>query len=289
MAWSLAFIGVYAILVGVASLIEVPAGQGLSAFQLNFLIRIGSLAAALIAAFALRGPAAPSAAFVVAGLGIGVVTGGGSILYCFALQSMSVPLVVTLSNLYLVITAALGIVVLAEPLTIVKVLGFAATLAGVVVLSHAPSRYGVSHSSAPTNAGPSKRAYLIMAAYVVVVGVGAFLEKPALRGLDATALNALMSVAMASVAGVALAAGGHRLPNRRRSLAAVGVGAMIGTGAVFYFLGLRGLPVSVAASASNASIVVTVLLSAVTQHQPLGWDRGAAVLTTLVGVTMLAL
>ena len=79
---------------------------------------------------------------------------------------------------------------------------------------------------------------------------------------------------MTAVAGVALAVKGPPLSMTNRTLGCLGVGAMIEAASVFYFLGLRGLPVSVAA-ASNASVVVTVVLSAVFLHQPLGRARDA--------------
>jgi drug/metabolite transporter (DMT)-like permease len=128
-----------------------------------------------------------------------------------------------------------------------------------------------------------------MGIYIVLIGVGAFLEKPALKGLAATQLNALMGIAMTAVAGIALAVKGPRLPMTKRTFGALGVGVMIGTASVFYFLGLRGLPVTVASAASNASVVVTVVLSAIFLHQRLGRARGAALALTLLGVTLLAL
>jgi drug/metabolite transporter (DMT)-like permease len=56
-----------------------------------------------------------------------------------------------------------------------------------------------------------------------------------------------------------------------------------------YFLGLRSLPVSVAAAASNSYIVVTVLLSTLVLHEPMTKARGGAMILTLGGVTLLAL
>ena len=50
-----------------------------------------------------------------------------------------------------------------------------------------------------------------------------------------------------------------------------------------------GLPVSVASAASNASVIVTVVLSAILLHQPLGRARGAAIALTLLGPTLMAL
>ena len=64
--------------------------------------------------------------------------------------------------------------------------------------------------SAPTRL--QARGFVIMGIYVVMIGVGAFLEKPALKGLTATQLNVLMGIAMTAVAVIALAVRGPRLP-----------------------------------------------------------------------------
>jgi drug/metabolite transporter (DMT)-like permease len=98
-----------------------------------------------------------------------------------------------------------------------------------------------------------------------------------------------MGIAMTAVAGIALAVRGPRLPRTKRTLGGLGVGVMIGTASVFYFLGLRGLPVSVASAASNSSVVVTVVLSAIFLHQPLSRARGAAIALTLLGAILLGL
>ncbi len=299
---SLGYVAVYVALAGVASFIEKPAGRGFGAFQLNALIRAGSLAAAAVALVFAHGLVFPAASYLLAGLGIGLLTGTGSILYCFGLNYLPVSLVVTLSNLYIVITIVLGIVVLHEPITVLKIVGLTCTMAGVLVLGRSPARYAAhpeaSSASTPNAAHPEassastplqSRGFAIMGIYVVMIGVGAFLEKPALKGLAATQLNALMGIAMMAVAGIALAVRGPRLPMTKRTLGGLGVGVMIGTASVFYFLGLRGLPVSVASAASNASVIVTVVLSAIFLHQPLGRARGAAIALTLLGATLLAL
>src|SRR5215831_17848707 len=87
---SLAYVAVYVLLVGVASFIEKPAGRGFGAFQLNALIRVGSLAAAAVALVFAHGPAFPAAGYLFAGLGIGLLTGVGSMLYCFGLNYTSI-------------------------------------------------------------------------------------------------------------------------------------------------------------------------------------------------------
>jgi drug/metabolite transporter (DMT)-like permease len=282
-------VAIYVVLAGVASFIEMPAGRGFGAFQLNALIRAGSLAAAAVALVFAHGVVFPAASYLLAGLGIGLLTGAGSMLYCFGLNYLPVSLVVTLSNLYIVITIVLGIVVLHEPVTVLKIVGLTCIVAGVLVLGHSPARQAANPEASSAGTPVQGRGFAIMGIYIVMIGVGAFLEKPALKGLAATQLNALMGIAMTAVAGIALAVRGPRLPMTKRTLGGLGVGVMIGTASVFYFLGLRGLPVSVAAAASNSSIVVTVVLSAIFLHQPLSRARDAAIALTLLGATLLGL
>ena len=196
---------------------------------------------------------------------------------------------VTLSNLYIVITVVLGIVVLHEPVTVLKIAGLGCIMAGVLALAHSPARHAAHPEASSAGRPVQARGLAIMAFYIVMIGVSTFLEKPALKGLTATQLNVVMGIAMTAVAGIALAVKGPRLPMTKRTLGGVGVGVMIGSASVFYFLGLRGLPVSVASAASNASVVVTVVLSAVFLHQPLGRTRGGAIVLTLLGATLLGL
>jgi hypothetical protein len=59
MTVSLGYVGAYVVLVGVASFIESPVGRGFGAFQLNVLIRTGSLVAALVALILTHGFAIP--------------------------------------------------------------------------------------------------------------------------------------------------------------------------------------------------------------------------------------
>ena len=287
---SFGFIAAYAVLVSVASVIEVPIARGFGSVQLNLLIRLGSLVVAVLALFVVHGINVPTGPAALAGLGIGVLTGAGSIVYCLTLVDLPLSLVVVLSNLYIVITFVLGITLLHEPVTALKIGGLVLTLGGVLLLAYPPSsRYAVHSAMSVARKAPPARAFLLMAGYVLIIGIGAFLEKPALRGLDATQLNGLMAFSMTAVALVAFVIEGPKMPTSPRSLGGLGVGAMVGVASVAYFLGLRGLPVSVAAAASNSYIVITVLLSTLLLHQPMTRARGGAIILTLGGVTLLAL
>ena len=287
---SFAFIAAYAVIIAIASVIEVPISRGFASVQLNLLIRLGSLGVAVLALVVVHGIAVPTGPFALAGLGIGILTGIGSIVYCIALIEMPLSLVVTLANLYIVITCLLGMTLLHESVTVLKIAGLTLTLGGVLLLAYPPSsRYGVHSATSVAKKAPKARVFLTMGGYIVIIGIGAFLEKPALRGLDATQLNGLMAVAMTAIALVAFAVESPRLPMSFRSLGALGVGAMVGVASVAYFLGLRSLPVSVAAAASNSYIVITVLLSALVLHQPMTKVRSGAIAITVGGVTLLGL
>lgn len=131
--------------------------------------------------------------------------------------------------------------------------------------------------------------FSLLALFLALVGVSTFLEKPALRQLDATQLNALQAVGMLVVAGLALATVREFPKPGHRMASSMGVGAMIGLGSIFYFLGLTRLPVSVAVGAANAYVVVTVLLSVFIGHAGLPRAKGLAIVLTLVGITLFVL
>ncbi len=112
MMLSLAAIGAYVLLVGVASFIEVPVGCELDALQLNALIRTGSAALAITAFLVVHGISLPTLLPLAAGFGIGPLAGAGSICYCFALNYLALSLVVSVANLSIVVTTALGLAIL---------------------------------------------------------------------------------------------------------------------------------------------------------------------------------
>ena len=136
-----------------------------------------------------------------------------------------------------------------------KIAGLTCIVAGVLALGHSPTRYA-AHSGA-SSASPASPA---------------------------------SSASPASPASSASPASPARPRRQARGFVIMGIYiVMIGAASVFYFLGLRGLPVSLASAASNTSVIVTVVLSAIFLHQPLGRARGAELALTLLGATLLAL
>jgi O-antigen ligase len=76
-------------------------------------------------------------------------------LYCFGLDYLPASLVVTLSNLYIVITVVLGIVLLHEPVTALKIAGLICIMAAVLVLARVPARHAASPEASSASSASS--------------------------------------------------------------------------------------------------------------------------------------
>ena len=95
-------------------------------------------------------------------------SGVGSMFYCFGLDYLPVSLVVTLSNLYIVVTLVLSIVILHEPVTVLKICGFIAILAGVLVLARPPARHTANPEACPASTPVQRRGLAITGIYIVM-------------------------------------------------------------------------------------------------------------------------
>jgi drug/metabolite transporter (DMT)-like permease len=280
----LGFIGANVVLVGVASFLEQPLSRQLDAFRLGAALRLGGLLMAVLALLVARGPAVPDLAPGLAGVGIGLILGIGSAFYCLALSRLAPWLAASVANGYVTVTILLGVVVLGEHLTSFVIIGLALTLAGIVALSWRDPPAGERR-----DARRSLASVWPLVPYILLVGVGAFLEKPALRTLTPLQLNALTALGMAIVAVAAVGVRDRRLPTGSAALGAGGVGLLLGLAAVGYYLGLDRLPVSVAATLSNTSVLVTAALAVVIRHQAVTRRQVIGAVTTLAGVSLLTL
>lgn len=283
MLTALAFIGASVVLGGVASFLEHPLSRQLDAFQLGAALRIGGLVLAASALLATRGPVLPGLASGLAGLGIGLILGVGSVFYCLALAGLAPWFAASVANGYIAVTILLGVVVLGETLTWPAIAGLALTLAGIVALSWRKPDAAESHDR------PSLAAMWPLGPYILLVGLGVFLEKPALRGVTALQLNLLTALGMALVAVAAVMIRDHRLPTGPAARGGGGVGLLFGLGALGYYLGLEDLPVSVAATLSNTSVLVTAVLTVAVRRQPITRPQAAGAVATLAGVSLLTL
>lgn len=124
--------------------------------------------------------------------------------------------------------------------------------------------------------------------YSLALGIATFLEKPGLRLMNAYQMNALTAVGITIVAVAAMVILKPSMPSFAAAGAGLGIGALIGVGAVFYFLGLVRLPVSVAATVANTYVVVTLVLSIFLLHDSLNWPKGIGLALTIAGVMLLS-
>lgn len=283
MLTALGLVGVYVVLVGVASFLERPLASRLDAFQMDAALRLGALILAVAALLAGRGLAWPGGAPAGAGIGIGLIAGIGSVCYCLSLYRMRPWVAASVANGYVGVTVLLGVLVLGEALTAFVAAGLVLTIAGVAALSWRRSRK--THHSATQ----SLTAAWPLAAYIGLVGVSTFLEKPALRHLAALQLNALTAVGMAVVGIAAVGVRDHAFPTGSAALATAGVGGMLGLGAIGYYLGLDHLPVSVAATLANTAVLVTAALAVVVDHEPISRRQVVGAAATLAGVCLLTI
>lgn len=284
MVAGLGFIAVYVVLVGVVSFLEQPLAQKLDAFRLGAALRLGALTTAVAALLAGRGSVIPDLEPGLVGVGIGLVLGIGSVFYCLALSRLRAWVAASVANGYVAVTVLLGVVVLGEDMTWFVVAGLVLTLAGVIALSW----------QEPAEA-ESQGVHRFLAAawplgvYIVLVGTGAFLAKPALGSLSALQLNALTALGMAAVALAAVGVRDRRVPTGPAARATAGVGVLLGLGGVGYYLALERLPVSVAATLGNTSVLVTAALAILVRHQTVTPRQIAGAATTLIGICLLTI
>jgi len=280
MNFSLGLIGLYVVLVGIASFAEKPVSGKLDAYRLTAALKVGTLAVAvpaLLIAGQWRHASIPA---VGAGLGIGLISGIGSAFYCFAVKRTPLDVAATFSNAYVIVTAVLGITILGEPLTVLRVLGLILTIAGIVALSVRGGGTG------PHGLG---KTVSLLGIYVVVVGVATFLEKPALHYLAPLQLNVLVAAGMVAAGFGALLIFDRSVGWGLPWVEAGGIGALIGLGGVFYYLGLVHLPVSVAATLSDTYILLTVGLGVIFLQERLGWFRIAGIAATVAGIVLVSI
>lgn len=130
--------------------------------------------------------------------------------------------------------------------------------------------------------------FAFILAYVVLFGVATLLQKPLDKDLGPVDLNVVMGIGMVVSTLPIMLFKHHGLPAPRVLLFGLGVGAMMGIGSLLYLLGLRTLPVTVAATLSIGYIAVTAVLAVIVFHESVTVWKVAGILLTVAGAALLA-
>jgi len=129
-----------------------------------------------------------------------------------------------------------------------------------------------------------------LAAYIVAVGVGSFLQKFVMNKVTPFQLDVMTALGLLviSVPALFLAQKNLTLPFLSAPLAWV-VGILFALGSFVYVLAVARLPVSIAAPVSAGYIVLAVLLSTLFLKEPMGLMKGVGIALTVVGVALLSI
>lgn len=129
------FVGLYVLVVGVATFLMKVGLKNLSPYQLNFLMGIGmfltGVPALLLAHKSFKIPTAE----LPMGLLIGVLMAGGSILYVLSFSKLSAGVASVLATTYVVVVVLLSWIFLKESFDWVKIVGLSLTLVGTAMLT----------------------------------------------------------------------------------------------------------------------------------------------------------
>jgi drug/metabolite transporter, DME family len=266
-------------------------GSGLSAVAVNAL-RSTIAGVAFLAAWPLLGelrPVAPVAlALLIASLVAGLAI--GDTLYFAAIARIGVARALPISMGYPVLTAALAVTLLGEPIGLVSALGMGATLVGVYLVARPERGQAAEHASAG-------RAYGVGIAMAVAAAVGwsvsAVLLGPALEHVDVWTASAIR----APLAGLVLwllAARAGGLPERAQLrglpllvIASTGLLNVLAT--VLFLASIDSAGAARAAVLTATSPVFAVPLAILVLHERATWQLGLGAACSVAGVAALTL
>ena len=128
-----------------------------------------------------------------------------------------------------------------------------------------------------------------LAAYIVAVGVGSFLQKFVMGKVSPYQLEVITAIGMfvVSVPALLIAQKSLHLPIRSAPLALL-VGLLFALGSFVYVLAVSRLPVSIAAPVSTGYVVLAVALSAIFLKEPITLLKGVGIVFTIAGVAILS-
>ena len=223
---------------------------------------------------------------LVAGSLWGTAAGGfmllGAYLFARSLRTGSISINAPVFRLSFVLTAALAVVVLGEPLTGAKVGGIALALAAAWLLLGRPAPDG--------GRGETRAALAQVLVATVAVGIGSFLYS---LGLRAGAPPASLIVAQASLVCplatlLAAARDGGIRPSRPALRNAPLAGAALALGSVFMVEAMARVDASIAVPIAQMGFVVSVLLGFAFLREAFSWRKAGGVAAAVAALASLA-
>jgi len=128
------FVGIYVLVVGVATFLMKVGLKNLTPYQLNFLMGIGMMLTGIPALLiAQRSFKIPVKEFPM-GLVIGILMAGGSIFYVLAFNKLSAGVASVLATAYVLVVVLLSWIFLKESFDAFKIAGITLTLIGASLL-----------------------------------------------------------------------------------------------------------------------------------------------------------
>lgn len=130
---------------------------------------------------------------------------------------------------------------------------------------------------------------LFLLGYILLVGIGSFLQKFGMKELTPYQINFLMAIGMlvTTVPALLVKQGNLAIPLKPLPLGIV-IGLLMALGSISYVLSLSRIEVGTAAAVSTSYVVVVALLSAVFLDEKFGWQKIAGIVLALAGVAMIS-
>ena len=130
--------------------------------------------------------------------------------------------------------------------------------------------------------------YLVIAGYIVLVGVATFLMKASLKTLTPYQLNFLMGIGMliTGLPALWLAQKSFKLPTKEIPVG-LAIGLMMAVGSILYVLALNKLSASVASVLAASYVAVVVILSLIFLKESMDLVKIGGLTLVFVGVLLL--
>lgn len=130
--------------------------------------------------------------------------------------------------------------------------------------------------------------FLYLLGYVLLLGIGTFLQKFSMRQLSPFQLEVLITLGMVIIAVPSLLFAQKSLTIPAKGIPLGGlVGILFASGSLLFTLALSKMQVSIASAVSISYIVIASLLSIIFLKEPINLTKGLGIALTIIGVALL--